>query len=272
VCHGLGRYDEALSWADLCLKQDSQNKDVLYNSSLTLLAQGRWKEAWPRYNITLGIKDRNVRNFHGQRPTPRWNPNINPKASVCIYGEQGIGDEIMFASMIPDAIATGARVVLETDRRLEGLYKRSFPEATVYPTRGQSVCEWVAEERVETRLEAGGLGEYFAPAPRRSGAYLKVDPAKRAMVKAWLDSTAPNNKLRVGIAWTGGMWNTGRRIRSLPIASLGPLSGSASSTTTRATIWRRSRRCMMSSCMTRARWLGGRPIMTTRRLWFLSWT
>jgi hypothetical protein len=223
VCHGLGRYDEALSWADLCLKQDPQNKDVLYNSSLTLLAQGEWAKAWPRYNITLGIKDRNVRNFHGQRQTPRWNPNINPKASVCIYGEQGIGDEIMFASMIPDAIATGARVVLETDRRLEGLYKRSFPEATVYPTRGQSVCEWVANERVETRLEAGGLGEYFASAPRRSGAYLKADPAKRAMVKAWLGSTAPNDKLRVGIAWTGGMWNTGRRIRSLPIASLGPL-------------------------------------------------
>lgn len=227
VCHSLGRYDEAMSWADLCLKQDPQNKDVLYNSSLTLLAQGRWTEAWPRYNITLGIKDRNVRNFHGREPTPRWNPKLNPNASVCIYGEQGIGDEIMFASMIPDALATGAKVILETDRRLEGLYRRSFPGAAVYPTRGQHVLEWVAEERPQTRLEAGGLGEYFAPQPRRSGGYLKADPAKRAMVRAWLDSVAPANgfgaPLRVGIAWTGGSWATGRRSRSLPVSALGPL-------------------------------------------------
>lgn len=223
VCHGLGRYDEALGWAELCLREDPQNKDVLYNSSLTLLAQGKWAEAWPRYNITLGIKDRNVRNFHGREPTPRWNPNINPNAKVCIYGEQGIGDEIMFASMIPDAIATGAKVILETDRRLEGLYKRSFPEATVYPTRGQHVLEWVANEHPETRLECGGLGEFFAKEPIRRGAYLKADPAKRAMVRAWLESVSPNAKMRVGIAWTGGTWATGRRIRSLPIDTLAPL-------------------------------------------------
>jgi tetratricopeptide (TPR) repeat protein len=227
VSHGLGRYDEAMSWADLCLREDPQNKDVLYNSSLTLLAQGEWAKAWPRYNITLGIKDRNVRNFHGARPTPRWNPKLSPNAKVCIYGEQGIGDEIMFASMIPDAIATGAKIVLETDRRLEGLYKRSFPEATVYPTRGQHVCEWVADERIEARLEAGGLGEYFAPEPRWSGGYLKACPAKRAMVRAWLDSVSPpttlGKPLRVGIAWTGGTWSTGRRIRSLPLEALTPL-------------------------------------------------
>ena len=223
VAHSLGRYDEAMGWADLTLKLDPQNKDVLYNSSLTLLAQGKWAEAWPRYNITLGIKERNVRNFHGREPTPRWNPNLNPKAKVCIYGEQGIGDEIMFASMIPDAIATGAKIVLETDRRLEGLYKRSFPQATVYPTRGQHVCEWVASEAVETRLECGGLGEYFASEPKRSGAYLKADPAKRAMVKAWLESVSPGAPLRVGLAWTGGTWATGRRQRTLPVRDMGPL-------------------------------------------------
>lgn len=223
VCHGLGRYEEALAWAELCLQEDPQNKDVLYNSSLTLLAQGKWAEAWPRYNITLGIKDRNVRNFHGPRPTPRWNPNISPNATVCIYGEQGIGDEIMFASMIPDAIATGAKVILETDRRLEALYKRSFPNAIVYPTRGQPVCEWVAREQPEARLEVGGLGEFFAPEPRRMGAYLKADPAKRAMVRTWLESVSPNAKKRIGIAWTGGSWSTGRRIRTIPVSVLGPL-------------------------------------------------
>jgi hypothetical protein len=227
VSHSLGRYAEALNWAELCLKQDPENKDVLYNSSLTLLAQGEWAKAWPRYNITLGIKDRTVRNFHGSRATPRWNPKLSPNAKVVIYGEQGIGDEIMFASMIPDAIATGAKVILETDRRLEGLYKRSFPEAVVYPTRGQHICEWVAKEGPEARLEAGGLGEYFAPAPRSSGGYLKADPAKRAMVRAWLDSVAPATRLgkplRVGIAWTGGSWATGRRQRSLPVRELGPL-------------------------------------------------
>lgn len=227
VCVSMGRYDEALSWADLCLKEDPEAKDALYNSSLALLAMGRWAEAWPKYNVCLGIKDRNVRNYHGEEPTPRWNPEVMPRATVVIYGEQGIGDEIMFASMIPDAIkaaeAGGGRVILETDARLEGLYKRSFPGVTIYPTRGQNICEWVLHEKPTARLECGGLGDFFGAEPRRTGAFLKADPAKRAMAKAWLDSVAPTGKRRIGIAWTGGSWATGRRSRSLPIEALGPL-------------------------------------------------
>lgn len=227
VSVSLGRYDEALSWADLCLKEDPEAKDALYNSSLALLAMGRWGEAWPRYNVCLGIKERNVRNYHGDQPTPRWDPDAMPRATVVIYGEQGIGDEIMFASMLPDAIAAaaagGGRVILETDARLEGLYKRSFPGVTVYPTRGQRICEWVLDERPTARLECGGLGDYFGSEPRRGGAYLKADPAKRAMARAWLDSVSAPGRRRVGIAWTGGSWATGRRLRSLPLEGLGPL-------------------------------------------------
>lgn len=227
VCVSLGRYAEALSWAELCLREDPDNRDALYNMSFALLAQGRWKEAWPRYNATLGHRGREVRNYSGDVETPRWDPEAMPRATVVIYGEQGIGDEIMFASMIPDAIAAaeagGGRVILETDRRLEGLYKRSFPQATVYPTRGQKVCEWVAQERPTARLECGGLGDHFGHEPRRGGAYLKADPAKRTMVRAWLGATSPGPRPRVGLAWTGGSWATGRRQRSLPIEALGPI-------------------------------------------------
>lgn len=227
VCVSMGRYDEALNWAELCLKEDASAKDALYNSSLALLALGRWAEAWPKYNVCLGIKDRNTRNYHGEEPTPRWNPDTMPRATVVIYGEQGIGDEIMFASMIPDAIKAaeegGGRVILETDARLEGLYKRSFPGVTVYPTRGQNICEWVLHEKPTARLECGGLGDFFGAEPRRGGAFLEADSAKRAMARAWLDSVAPANKRRIGIAWTGGSWATGRRQRSLPLEALGPL-------------------------------------------------
>lgn len=221
VSYTLGRYDEALSWAALCLKVDPDHRDVIYNQSLSLLALGRWEEAWPKYNITLGIKDRAVRNYHGERETPRWAGEKDAK--VVIYGEQGIGDEVMFASMIPDAIATGAAVILETERRLEGLYRRSFPQAKVYPTRGQKVVEWVPKEKPTHRLEVGGLGDLYGAQPRWTKGYLVADPAKRAMARAYLDHEAKPGNMRIGIAWTGGAWATGRRERTVPIKEMSPL-------------------------------------------------
>jgi len=48
-----------------------------------------------------------------------------------VWGEQGVGDEVGFASMLPDLIKRGARVVLECAPRLAPLFQRSFKGAEV---------------------------------------------------------------------------------------------------------------------------------------------
>lgn len=247
----LGRHAEALEWAERSEKLHGFIGETMHNKSFALMALGRWAEGWKAFKPSLGQPARKVRNYHADRETPRWNPNKHEKAVVVIYGEQGIGDEIMYASMLDKAIeaaeSKGSRVVIECNPRNADLFARSFGvKAYGYSER----AEWPADECVTHRLEMGGLGEYFASEPFRRGGFLAVDPARAAASREWLRrASAEGNdgerakqtvrgksrgeadhsldcgqqRRKVGLAWTGGSWETGRGRRSVPFELIAQL-------------------------------------------------
>lgn len=228
----LGRNAEALDWAQKYEDKYGLAGEVCHNKSFALFALGRWGEAWAEFRASLGMPNRKKRNYHADRETPRWDPRKHENATVVIYGEQGIGDEIMYASMINKAIeaaeAKGSRVIIECYSRNESLFRRSFPDATVYGTLHETYSEWPADEGVTHRLEMGGLGEFFASEPFRREAFLVPDAARSRAATEWLRAMGAERykrnpgdsnfarTLRVGIAWTGGSWESGRARRSIP--------------------------------------------------------
>ncbi len=219
----LGRNAEALDWAQKYEDKYGLAGEVCHNKSFALFALGRWDEAWREFKASLGMPNRSRRNYHADRETPRWDPRKHENAVVVIYGEQGIGDEIMYASMIDKAIVAaeekGSRVIIECYSRNDGLFRRSFPDATVYGTLHETYSEWPADEGVTHRLEMGGLGEFFASEPFRRNSYLSADRARCAGWRSWFRETGEEvvrSRPRVGIAWTGGSWESGRARRSIP--------------------------------------------------------
>jgi hypothetical protein len=62
---------------------------------------------------------------------PLWTGERLPSGRLLLWGEQGVGDEIMFAGLLPDVILTGSRITLDCDPRLQPLFARSFPEIEV---------------------------------------------------------------------------------------------------------------------------------------------
>lgn len=222
VSSQLGRNAEALEYAERFEAKFGVAGEVCHNKSFALFAMGRWKEAWREFKPSLGQPGRKKRNYHSGKDTPRWNPDKHEGAVVVIYGEQGIGDEVMYASMIPAAIAAaeakGSRVVIECYDRNRTLFERSFG-VPVYGTLRETYCEWPADEGVTHKIEMGGLGEFFAAEPFRRDRYLSADCARRAAWNAWLREERQDQVLqsrpRIGLAWTGGSWETGRARRSL---------------------------------------------------------
>lgn len=210
VASQIGRHAEALEWAD-----KASAKLTAYNRSFALMHLGRWAEAWAAYATSVGLSCRPMteRNYD----LPRWDGKKPGK--VIIHGEQGVGDEIMFMSMCPKDFDG----VIECNPRNAGLFARSFPKAKVYGTLLDSYLEWPLTECADYHLEMGGLGEFFAPTPFAKMGFLIPDPARTAAQRTWLEHAGAGADRRIGIAWTGGAWSTGRAKRSVPFEQIARL-------------------------------------------------
>jgi hypothetical protein len=205
VASQIGRHEEALEYSAKC-----SQVNPAHNRSFALMHLGRWAEGWAEFSKCAGtaVRPRTERDYG----LPRWDGKKPGK--VIIHGEQGVGDEIMFMSMLP-ADFDG---VIECNPRNETLFARSFPKAKVYGTLLHGALEWPLLEKADWHLEMGGLGEFFGTKPFARREFLSPDFARRSAWRAWLQSMdGPNPNLRrVGIAWTGGTWATGRAKRSVP--------------------------------------------------------
>lgn len=180
-----------------------------WNLSLTQLANGQWETAWDEHE--WGLKPGGLRVDRALGGVDYWDGSHGKR--VAVYGEQGMGDEIMFASMLPDVLKTND-VILECHTRLKTLFEKSFPGVTVYGTREDLEPAWAKTEKFDARIAIGSLGKFY----RRSRdafpgtPYLKADPLPKG------------DKFRIGISWTGGGAKAGRvQKRSVPLTWWKPI-------------------------------------------------
>jgi hypothetical protein len=185
---------------------------------ICLLAQGKWREGWSMYNQIIGAQ--HLRRLNQYAGEPAWKGEKDK--FVVVYGEQGLGDEISFASMIPDLIRDSKKVVIDCDAPLRNLFARSFPQAKVYGTRWEKNLTWDPEDqKPEASIAMGALGEFYRPTEDSCPGtpYLVADPERVAMWKAlW----ASKGKPVIGIAWSGGVQWTGAKFRRWKLRDLLP--------------------------------------------------
>lgn len=124
---------------------------------------------------------------------PAWKgEDISGKRLLLCY-EQALGEQIYFASVIPDLVAKGVQVVLEVDPRLVTLFARSFPDVEVIPYE----FPWnEACYTVDFQAPIGDAFQYtiksFDDFPKRDS-YLVPDPEIVAKLEPY--------KGRIGLSW-----------------------------------------------------------------------
>ena len=217
-CVNRGEFAKAIEYANRCLAEDQDNSEARLNRGMAYLATGRFLEGWRDYNVNIG-SDKNRREIVYNKES-RWYGNKGSK--VVVYGEQGIGDEISFASCIPDLIRDCESVTIECDGRLERLFKRSFG-VECYGTRYKKESDWRKNTNFDHRVALSSLPEFYRnKASDFPGTpYLIPNPQMAIQWKALLDSFG--SKPKIGIAWTGGIIPTGQKRRSVTLDTFGPL-------------------------------------------------
>jgi Tfp pilus assembly protein PilF len=173
-----------------------------------------WRQRAPRYAP-----------FYERFPLPRWEGGALAGKRILVYAEQGLGDELLFASCLSEVVAQAAHCVIDCEPRLERLFRRSFPTATVRGGRQTDAADWLAQAGpVDACIPAGSLPRHLrrAPAafPDRIG-YLQAAPERVAHWQEKLRALGPG--LKVGLSWRGGVPQTGRGLRSLDLDELLPV-------------------------------------------------
>ncbi len=221
----LNRPEEAVLAYDRAIALEPDSADAHWYRSLCHLIAGRFAEGWRDYEWRWGAASFLEDASGGVTPPIRARlarperPEELDGRDVLLVAEQGIGDVVMFASVLPEVMARAARVSLFCDGRLRSLFRSSFPGLST-PNRGE------AEGRLEEFdpvLAIGSLGRLF----RNDVGDFPGQPflaPDEALVRAWGERLGPAKGLRrVGISWRGGGARTGVSDRSLSLDQLLPV-------------------------------------------------
>lgn len=214
----LGHFDEAMKYIADGQRLETLNPSFAIFRGMLHLQHENYPEGWE------GYRHRNLADAKHARllPYPLWNGEDLLDKTILVLAEQGLGDQVMFASCLPDLLAMGPKeVVLEAHLRVEKTLARSFPEVRVFPS-GQKGFEWLPKELTpDYYVPIADLGRYFRQSkeafPEHSG-YLVADPERVNFWQAKLSEV--NKKPRIGFTWRGGLQQTRQVIRSLYLENL----------------------------------------------------
>lgn len=216
VCHSRqGHFSEAAGYYQKVLFLAPDLAEAQWDYACVLLALGDLKAGWKKYQWRWSDRNTLRRDF----PFTEWSgQDLNGK-TILAYAEQGLGDEIMFASCLDDLVNEGGNVILECDRRLKNLFAGAFPRVQVMGVRSQTDHEWLnGIAKPDYQVAIGSLpGFYrddFGKFPARP--YLSCDEDLKAKWAGRLSGCS--GTLKVGIAWRGGKDKEIQRRRMLKLA------------------------------------------------------
>jgi tetratricopeptide (TPR) repeat protein len=220
----LGDREQGIALLQEAARLAPEDAHAQYNIGLYHLKYGNYAAGWDGYETRRAFES--YVNKHRRIPLPEWDGSPPAGRTLLVLPEQGLGDEIMFGSCIPELAAQAGHVVVECDAKLEAIFRRSFSRCTVVSRQRTLANDWIQrlEPRADAYVSAGSLACRFRRSasdfPQEPG-FLKPDAAS---VEAWrtkLAALGPGRK--VGLSWQGGVGFTGRKRRSLTLEQLLPI-------------------------------------------------
>lgn len=227
-----GRYDEAVAALDRAVASRPHAAEAILRRSESRLLAGDFVRGWEDYEARLRHSGF-LRTNRELSPEVRARLCVSPRAEdlagqrVLVVGEQGLGDQVMFASVLPDLAALAAEVTCIVDPRLVRLCRHSFPGIAFAGAGEGRQVDLAAIDKV---VALGSLPIMFrrdeGQFPGRR--FLSPSPDVTAGWRQRLEATSDG--LRIGLSWRGGVSRTRSAARSMDLADLLPLLQSAGCT------------------------------------------
>lgn len=175
---------------------EHRNWSALWNAALASLSIGDFEKGWVLHEhrfIAGAVADPRI------DPTRLFSPAKRGGSPILVRAEQGLGDELMFGSMIADFHLFAGSLVVQADSRLLPLFRRSFDADIHFIESGDPA----GAQLCGTEISAGSVGRYvrnrYDSFANSAVGYLRADPKKVAEIREVI--ARMSRSLILGVSW-----------------------------------------------------------------------
>jgi Flp pilus assembly protein TadD len=212
-----GDREGARTLYDKAIKADPRNPQARLNRAILHLLNGDLKDGWRDYAARTDVPGK-VPALAGEQRLAPWIGGSLKRVQLLVRAEQGVGDQILFASLIPDlaarAKAEGGSLILECEPRLVSLFSRSFSGVEVRPAMiktigGMPVADygWLKNAGgANAAILMGSLPRYLRGTPEtfpRPHRFLVPDSPETTRWRGVFEKGGSGKKI-IGISWRSG--------------------------------------------------------------------
>ncbi len=214
-----GRSEGAIEQLRAAVELQPEDAISRYSLATALLKTGQLAEGWSLY----AARHRRDVGFLGQRMfmAPRLTGDVVPGQHLFAWTDQGVGEEIMFANLIPDILAQNVKLTVECEPRLVALFARSFPGASFFPRTDPPHPRFREPYAAQVALAdtARQFRRDFKAFPNHAG-YLRADPERTAQMRA---AYRRDGRTVIGLAWRTSANAKMNAAKSVPLMDWAPL-------------------------------------------------
>ena len=200
----LRRWDEALDSFRKAHEINSTDPNCQWILGLLSLQMNDFKTGWPLYDTRW--QSERFKSPRLNTDKPQWTKESGAK-SVLVWGEQGIGDQIIYGTLLPTVRSHTEQMTAMVEPRLIPLFERSMPDIEFIPNTSQ-----VPADKHETQIPFASLGaslieskEDIVKYAKRN--YLKADPERIAALRS--EMGIAEGDFVVGVSWISSAMKIG---------------------------------------------------------------
>ena len=209
LCDDLGKHREAAIYFKKAVAENPDYAEAISNLGSAKLrnydfANGwRLRESrWSDYDLKAEIQ---------RFSKPQWDGK--PTEHLFVWGEQGIGDEVMFGSCLDELLCLSKKLTVSVNGKSLELFRRSFPRIN-FVDRNQLI-DFQFDDHIPSMSALGYLRQSKQCFEKTSNNFLKPDRALTQNLKSHLKVMAGKKQI-IGVSWKSVAKRVGEK-RSIPL-------------------------------------------------------
>jgi tetratricopeptide (TPR) repeat protein len=190
------RWDKAKEDFSRALQLDPNSADAKWTMGLIELQTGNFERGWELYDQRW---DSSVFNSPKLKTRlPEWRPH-RAYQSVLVWCEQGIGDQLIYSSLLSLVKNCTKKVTVMIDVRMIGMLQRANPHITFIPHDSK-----VKNSEYDSQIAIGSIGRHFIKRSEdieilAATRYIYANPERVEQVKQELGLTG--EEFVIGLSW-----------------------------------------------------------------------